>query len=238
MKRHQEIKKERMMSYFIQAVTTLSLNKPIDQITLREIADTAGYNSATLYNYFRNLDELIMLSVDKLISDVWIGSSAVPNPENSMISYLYLWLAQCERAFKVPQLFHYFLTQADKEAVYGKLSYYFECFPNEFELLDDRHKKLLHQTDFSKRNIDYLEPCVKDGWFSQKDVERVVEIGNLLFGGTLYQIMQRELNDENRIYFTGLFFECYFDLLAPIVKKDRSELMALKEQIMARIKAF
>lgn len=56
------IQKKRKMKYFIDATIELlesDINKPI---TIRNIAGIAGFNSATLYNYFDNLDHLLYYS--------------------------------------------------------------------------------------------------------------------------------------------------------------------------------
>ncbi|MDX5609295.1 TetR/AcrR family transcriptional regulator, partial [Clostridioides difficile] len=44
--------------YFIEAAQNIMENEGIENITLRKVADMAGYNSSTLYKYFKNLDHL------------------------------------------------------------------------------------------------------------------------------------------------------------------------------------
>ena len=57
------LKKSRMTRYFIDAVITLSDDIPVDAITLRQVAAAAGSNSATLYNYFQNKNQLIAFTL-------------------------------------------------------------------------------------------------------------------------------------------------------------------------------
>ena len=56
------IKKKRVMMYFIEATQELILNESIENLSIKKIADTAGYNTATIYNYFEDLEELILYS--------------------------------------------------------------------------------------------------------------------------------------------------------------------------------
>ncbi len=49
------------MTYFIDATNEIIENEGIESVTIRKVANLAGYNSATIYNYFENLDHLIFL---------------------------------------------------------------------------------------------------------------------------------------------------------------------------------
>ena len=57
------------MSYFIDATDEIIEEEGIRGVTLRKVADKAKYNSATLYNYFENLDHLIFYAAMKHVKD-------------------------------------------------------------------------------------------------------------------------------------------------------------------------
>lgn len=61
--RNKELKKQRMYTYFIDAALSIIEENDINNVTIRAVADRAGYNSATLYNYFDNLDHLKYFAV-------------------------------------------------------------------------------------------------------------------------------------------------------------------------------
>lgn len=73
------LKKSRMTRYFIDAVVSLSDDMPVDAITLRQVAAAAGYNSATLYNYFQNMNQLIAFTLIDRMSRIWIDASSYRN---------------------------------------------------------------------------------------------------------------------------------------------------------------
>lgn len=52
------IKKKRVMMYFIEATQELILKEGLENLSIKKIAEKAGYNSATIYNYFENLEVL------------------------------------------------------------------------------------------------------------------------------------------------------------------------------------
>jgi AcrR family transcriptional regulator len=58
-----EIQEQRMKGYFIQAAKEMIKGEGLRSISVRNIADRAGYSYATMYNYFRDINDLIFLCV-------------------------------------------------------------------------------------------------------------------------------------------------------------------------------
>ena len=63
---HMELKKKRMLTYFIKSAQDIMTAEGMQGITLRKVADGAGYNNATLYNYFDDLDHVVLYACLKL----------------------------------------------------------------------------------------------------------------------------------------------------------------------------
>ncbi len=55
-----EIRRQRTEGYFIEAACDLIRKYGIESATIRNIAEKAGYNSATLYSYYDNLGHLLL----------------------------------------------------------------------------------------------------------------------------------------------------------------------------------
>lgn len=53
------LQEQRMRGYFIQATKELLRGEGLKSVSVRNIADHAGYSYATLYNYFRDVKDLI-----------------------------------------------------------------------------------------------------------------------------------------------------------------------------------
>lgn len=64
-----EFQRKRTMTFFIDAAREIIEDEGIKGITIRKVADKAGFNSATLYNYFENLDHLVFLAAMRYIKD-------------------------------------------------------------------------------------------------------------------------------------------------------------------------
>lgn len=57
-----QIKEQRTINYFIEATKTTIMSEGIVALNVRNIATRAGYSPATLYAYFKNLNNLILQS--------------------------------------------------------------------------------------------------------------------------------------------------------------------------------
>lgn len=61
--KNKEIQEKRMREYFIQATRDLLKGEGLRSVSVRSVADRAGYSFATMYNYFRDINELLFLCV-------------------------------------------------------------------------------------------------------------------------------------------------------------------------------
>lgn len=57
--RNKLLKEKRMRGYFIEAAKQILKGEGIDSMSVRNIADHAGYSYATLYNYFKDVADVI-----------------------------------------------------------------------------------------------------------------------------------------------------------------------------------
>jgi AcrR family transcriptional regulator len=60
---NKEIQEQRMREYFIQACKDLLKGEGLRSVSVRSVADRAGYSFATMYNYFRDINDLLFLCV-------------------------------------------------------------------------------------------------------------------------------------------------------------------------------
>jgi AcrR family transcriptional regulator len=58
-----EIQEQRMRGYFIEATREILKGEGIRSVNVRAIAERAGYSYATLYNYFKDIKELVFICV-------------------------------------------------------------------------------------------------------------------------------------------------------------------------------
>lgn len=226
------LKKSRMTRYYIDAVITLSDDIPVDAITLRQVAAAAGYNSATLYNYFQNMNQLIAFTLIDRMSRIWIDASKLQGQlDGSLNHYLEQWLAQCRESFQHPQLFLYFFQLEEKSQIYQRIPDYFAVFPEIREQLSPGLLAQTEETDFARKNQNILFPCVTEGYFLLADVEKLIAAADILFGGILLQILRHRTDSQAPIHYTQVFFRFLHSFTDAYLQKPSPESDKLYEQI-------
>lgn len=55
----QGFKKQRIKMYFLEAAKEIIITEGVENISVRKVADMAGYSYATIYNYFTDINELL-----------------------------------------------------------------------------------------------------------------------------------------------------------------------------------
>ncbi|WP_373482800.1 TetR/AcrR family transcriptional regulator [Acetobacterium sp.] len=66
----QSIKSQRVKSYFIQAAKEIIMSEGVENVSVRKVAEKAGYAYTTIYNYFTDVNELLKAVKDVMIEDV------------------------------------------------------------------------------------------------------------------------------------------------------------------------
>ncbi len=65
-----DLKVQRAKRYFIEATKQIIISEGVEFVSARKIADGAGYSYATIYNYFKDLDELLCETKASMVLDV------------------------------------------------------------------------------------------------------------------------------------------------------------------------
>lgn len=171
------LKKKRVMIYFIEATENLMKEVGINGLSIRKIADAAGYNSATLYNYFENLEHLILFASIRYLKDYIVDLSHRQKPDMTSLE-LYHVIYECfnHYAFREPEIFH--------NMFFGKYSntmeellhiYYNELFPSELEGLNDTVKSMLLSSTPMARDRWVMKEMIKDGYVSEEKADFILE---------------------------------------------------------------
>ena len=97
-----------IMSYFINATIELMEKEGIENLTIRKVAEQAKYNSATLYHYFSNLDELELFASVKCL-DEYMQETLIHKAEGKDFQEWYLgqWRCFCRHSFQRPRIYNF-----------------------------------------------------------------------------------------------------------------------------------
>lgn len=157
-----QIQEQRMKGYFIQATKDILKGEGLKHISVRNIAQKAGYSYATLYNYFKDVKDLIFECVKdfqdeaekRIMSDIappLKGTEKIKSIATNYISYFVEYPGIFELFFieKASDLEH---KQATIDLINSFLN---RLCNNEWEYLVQKNKIEKTHIEAIKQNLNY-----------------------------------------------------------------------------------
>jgi len=150
---NKQIQRKRMMGYFIRAAEDIIEKEGVEKITIRKVAQLAAYNSATLYNYFEDLDHLVLFTLMKYLRAYTMAlSSTIADCHSAHEVVITSWQVFCQYAFNNPQIFYNLFFNKHREKLGETLRQYYEIFPEDLGEYPNIISEMLRQSDIFRRN--------------------------------------------------------------------------------------
>lgn len=175
------------MRYFVEATHAIMESEGTDTLTIRKISDLAGYNSATLYNYFSNLDHLIAFSslrYLKYYSDDL--KNYLSEDLSSYREYIKIWECFCKHSFQNPSIYHKIFFKELGNSLSTSIRTYYELFPDDLQDIETaKFRSMLVGETIDSRTVRSLQKSIQDGFFDENDANAISEISILIYEGML-----------------------------------------------------
>lgn len=203
------IKKQRVMTYFIEATEKLIKEDSIDGLSIRKIAAEAGYNSATLYNYFEDLEHLVLFASVRYLREYISTLAKKITPEmNALEKYRTIYSTFNYFAFRSPEIFHNMFFGKYSSKLCQVISQYYELFPMDLEGHDSTFKVMLKQGNMYSRDGLVMGELVKEGYVSTEKTQNTLDLLIHLHQSYIYEAWikgDRIDADEHNESFLKLF---------------------------------
>lgn len=187
---NRKLKRKRIMRYFIDATNVIIEEEGLECVTIRKVADAAGYNSATLYNYFNNIDHLIFYASIKYLSDY---AQALPkytkDAADSYELYLRIWQCFCDYSFRNPKIYYLVFFGEFGHTYPDVIKEYYTIYPDYLKKIPSRLTDMLTKNDLCQRNLILLQKCASEGLFCETDLGELNEMTLLVYQGLLLRAM-------------------------------------------------
>jgi AcrR family transcriptional regulator len=181
-----EIQRNRMLKYFLEATVQIIEEEGIENVTIRKVADIAGYNSATIYNYFQEVSHMIFfasMTFLKKYTDALPGYMS--KGENSLERFLLIWECFCKYSYAEPKIYNAIFSSNLGSQPEELLQNYYTIFPLDIIDLPEEILPMVLESNLSKRGRVALERCVKEGWMKKENAEEINEMAVLMWQGML-----------------------------------------------------
>ncbi|MGF7186325.1 AcrR family transcriptional regulator [Desulfitispora alkaliphila] len=219
-----EIQRERMYRYFIDATAEVIENEGIEKVSIRKIADKAGYTSSTVYNYFQEFSHLLYFAAMRFTKEY---IDELPNymnrGTNTVEKWLYSWECFCKHSFEKPQIYSIIFIDNLGIVPEDMLKDYYKIYEKDLMGLPKNLQDIVLQHTFSKRSALYLQQAIKEGFITSEDVDFISETTLLIWTGMMatFKNNRRKISPEKATEQTLYYVrESLMKVIAPEKKKD------------------
>lgn len=214
------LKRRRVMRYFIDAAKDIIDNEGLGALTIRKVADVSGYNSATLYNYFDDLAQLVAFAcIDatrgwrEALTRIY-GQKADP-----LRQYLGGWRQFCETSLAHAACYaHLYIDNED--GVFKQFAKYYEVFDEERGLGVPILRALYKQGTLYGQEQVMIAPVVEAGYIQAGDAEGVYRLALLLFEGLLSRARRQQAGGGRAQSYTAEFMLYFVTFIQSRLQKQ------------------
>lgn len=167
----------KIITNFLRVTREIIDIEGIEQVSIRKVAKNAGFNSATLYLYFKDADELITLASLRFLENYCRTLAMDTHLLTSDYDvYLHTWKVFCQYAFEQPRVFDRLFFFPHSIPLEDTIKRYYEIYPHQLDSFDGVVKEMLYAGSLASRNMKVLHPLVDDGYIQEKDVDLINDI--------------------------------------------------------------
>lgn len=190
---NKEVQKKRMLSYFLEATNKIIEEEGMDAVTIRKVANLAGYNSATLYNYFENLNHLLFFASLKYLKDYAKDLySYTKDSRNSLETYLNVWLCFSYHSYLKPEIYNLiFFSEFSSDTVNESINSYYSIFPEELGEESKKFLPMLLEDNIYIRDYKLLKSSAEEGFLKEEDLKDINEMNVLIYRGMLSKLLSK-----------------------------------------------
>lgn len=183
-------KKKKVMTCFIEATEDLMKEDDIDKISIRKIAKRAGYNSATIYYYFEDLEHLILFASIRYLREY--TSTLAKNIKKEMTTlekYRTVYETFNYYAFRSPIIFHNMFFGKYSPMLLEVIKEYYDIFPDDLEGHDELLRGLLTQGNMYSRDKQIVDQLVSEGIIDEEKSDITLKIIISVHESYVYEAM-------------------------------------------------
>jgi len=186
---------------FIKTTQGLLDHLEFKNVSIRKIAEKAGFHNSTIYLHFKDLDELLMLASMKYFYDYSQALEMVSTMSLSPInSFLMVWDLFFSTMVRKPHVFYNFFYGKRSSNLKQIMDDYYSIFPDERNSFSDVIEAMYFGNTFFERNLVALEPLIgEDTSVTHENVLMVNDIITSCCKSKMEIILQNSSSDGEKL---------------------------------------
>lgn len=197
---NKDIQRLRTMSYFIDGAKEIIDTEGIEAVSVRKVSKLAGYNPATFYNYFDNIDYLVGFAAIKYLRDYHYSLYEVEKIPDAEKKFLAIWEKFAIYSFKQPKIYRALFFNTPKLSICQLLEQYYLMFPTEKSEHELIIEDMMRGCTLLARNLIVLVEVrnKKNLKLDSNMLAAVNEMMILIYRGKLAEVIENDFSDEEK----------------------------------------
>lgn len=189
--------KRMTMTSLVNAAKTILEKDGIDGITIRKVGELARFNSATIYNYFENLEHLkifaCLFSFNEYLDDL---KNYIHKDDNILDIYYGIWECFTIHTMENPEVFSMLFFNNLERTISDYISDFYILFPVEDRDYGDVVDNMLKNNSIESRNIILLYELDKQGYLKADSVDYINDLSSFTYESILYRVVKKYMSEE------------------------------------------
>lgn len=179
---------------FVEATQALIDSEGLEKISIRKIAEKAGFHNSTIYLYFKDASQLILLASLKHFNEyskkLAEYSTMIAGPVDK---FLAIWDAFGQTVFHKPHIFYNFFFGKHSRNLTPIITQYYSLFPEEKPSYSGEIQDMYFGNDISQRCLQILKPLADVE--STRVTQENLELMNRVIVSCLKQLLEEKCAD-------------------------------------------
>ena len=189
-KKRSKSRKDDLKKQYIECAAKILRSEGPAAVTIRNLGSRLGHNSATLYSYFEDLDELMTYVAFKFRREYLLElSKMITSDMSATQQYIKLYEIYCEYSFTYPRLFLNMYFGPYSKQLKTIFDQYYNLFPDEYVSQADVVNTLLSQADTYKGDQKALAYLAKDGVIRYEDIDFLAMVIVRVHASYMYELL-------------------------------------------------
>lgn len=184
---------------YVVMASRIIKSEGVGAISIRRIATELGCSSASMYRYFKNLDELLFYAqLDALNEYILELSNREKEWKGIWDMYFGIWRAYATEAFKKPEAFECIFYRNINKDLGEALREYYEMFPEAIVRVSPLIKEMLEISGYYDRDYLICRRLVEEKEIAEENARKLNHVLCTLFLG-YFKFVQENAVERDKI---------------------------------------
>lgn len=190
-----EILKRENTIRFILAAEELIDQYDFKNVSVRKIAEKAGFHNSTIYLYFEDADQLILLASLKHFAEYSSALSRLSTKNfDALENFYFIWRFFIESMYRKPHIFYNFFFGKHSDDLSAIMRQYYDLFPEKVEEYSPVIEDMYYGKNIQERCLRILKSLINAG--TRVNEDNLAMVNEIIVSTLKYKLEQKCQNPD------------------------------------------